>query len=111
MSPSSVEVTYRPEGGGHRARTARVDLARIPDPEVWLTNRLGPLAQFDIAPLADAQAAHQERIDGLGSRLTSSMQTVLASRRAALDALSARLDAVAPFNLHQPPTRNHREED
>jgi putative DNA primase/helicase len=111
MSPSSVEVTYRPEGSGHRARTARVDLARIPDPEAWLTNRLGPLAQFDIAPLADAQAAHQERIDGLGSRLTSSMQTVLASRRAALDALSARLDAVAPFDLHQPPTRNHREED
>ena len=47
LSPSSVEVTYRPEGGGHRAPTARVDLARIPDPEAWLTNRLGPLALCD----------------------------------------------------------------
>jgi putative DNA primase/helicase len=48
MSPSSAEVTYRPMGAGHRARTARVDLTRIPDPEAWLINRLGPLASFDI---------------------------------------------------------------
>jgi hypothetical protein len=39
------------------------------------------------------------------------MQAVLAKRRAALDALSARLDAVAPVDLHQSPTRNHKEED
>jgi len=41
MSPSSVEVTYRPAGPGRRARTARVDLTRIPDPEAWLTMRHG----------------------------------------------------------------------
>jgi|AntAceMinimDraft_11_1070367.scaffolds.fasta_scaffold02944_3 putative DNA primase/helicase len=111
MSHSSVEVTYRPAGSGHRARIARVDLARIPDPEAWLTNRLGPLAQCVIAAPLDGQAAQHDRLDALTSRLASSMQAVLAKRRAALDALSARLDAVAPVDLHQSPTRNHKEED
>ena len=111
MSPSSAEVTYRPEGAGHRARTARVDLGRIPDPEAWLTNRLGPLAQCDIAAPLDQQAAQQDRLDALASRLTSGMQNVLASRRAALDALSARLDAVAPLGLHQSPSPKTKEEN
>ena len=56
MSHSSAEVTYRPEGAGHRTRTARVDLSRIPDPEAWLTNRLGPLASFEIRSIAGADA-------------------------------------------------------
>lgn len=98
MSHSSAEVTYRPEGAGHRARSARVDLSRIPDPEAWLTNRLGPLASFMLTGCnSDASesngpsdAAH---LDTLASRLTASMQAVLAARRAALDALSARLEA------------------
>jgi putative DNA primase/helicase len=101
MSPSSAEVTYRPEGPGHRARTARVDLARIPDPEAWLTNRLGPLASFDIRHTVSAgdgtpDPADAERLDALVSRLTSSMEAVLAARRGALEALSARLDAAMP---------------
>lgn len=96
MSHSSVEVTYRPAGPGHRARSASVDLTRIPDPQAWLTNRLGPLAQCDIAALPAGQAHDRERFDTLASRLTASMQAVLATRREALDALSARLEAAAP---------------
>ena len=102
MSPSSAEVAYRPEGSGHRARTARVDLARIPDPEAWLTHRLGPLAQFDIALPLGEQAHGRERIDALASRLTASMQAMLTTRRAALDALAARLEAARPAALRRP---------
>ena len=113
MSHSSAEVTYRQEGAGHRARSARVDLSSIPDPEAWLTNRLGPLASFMLTRCnSDASesngpsdAAH---LDTLASRLTASMQAVLAARRAALDALSARLEAaelVAPRrSAHPEPT-------
>jgi len=111
MSHSSVEVTYRPEGPGHRTRTAQVDLTRIPDPEAWLTNRLGPLAQCNIAAPLDGQAGQQARLDALVSRLTSGMQAMLASRRTALDVLSARLDAVAPVGLHQSPSPNPKEEN
>ena len=114
MSHSSAEVTYRPEGAGHRARTARVDLSRIPDPEAWLTNRLGPLASFEMRPIvgADIDAPDANcvaRLDALASRLTASMQAVLAARRAALDALSIRLEAAkpdAPRRIRSP--RTHR---
>ena len=107
MSHSSAEVTYRPQGAGHRARTARVDLARIPDPETWLTNRLGPLASFEMRAIAGAEAevpdpADAARLDKLASRLTASMQAVLAARRAALDALSIRLEAEKPDALRHP---------
>ncbi|MBW7852609.1 MAG: hypothetical protein H3C38_19110, partial [Rhodospirillales bacterium] len=100
MSHSSAEVTWRPAGPGHRARTARVDLARIPDPEAWLTNRLGPLASFELKPCDSAapvaiDPSDLDRLDALASRLTASMQAVLATRRGALDALAARLEAVA----------------
>lgn len=111
MSPSSVEVTYRPEGSGHRTRTARVDLARIPDPEAWLTNRLGSLAQCDIAALRAGQAHGREWIDALGSRLTTSMQSILTARRADLDALSARLEAVNPTTQPSFATPNPRQEE
>lgn len=106
MSHSSAEVTYRPEGAGHRARTARVDLFRIPNPEAWLTNRLGPLASFEMrrdegadidAPGASAPA----RLDTLASRLTASMQAVLDARRAALEARSAGLEAAKPATLRR----------
>ena len=104
MSHSSAEVTYRPEGPGHRARSARVDLSRIPDPEAWLTNRLGPLASFemrrdDVADSAVPNPTDAVRLDALASRLTASMQAVLAARRAALDALSVRLEAAKPAAL------------
>ncbi len=113
MSHSSAEVTYRPEGPGHRARTARVDLSRIPDPEAWLTNRLGPLASFEMRHIAGADAdapdpAEAAHLDTLASRLTASMQAVLAARRAALDALSVRLEAAKPDaprrSVHPEPT-------
>ena len=101
LSPSSVEVTYRPEGAGHRARTARVNLARIPDPEAWLTNRLGPLAQFKMRAIAGADAAMTAtrdiaRLNAVFCRLTVNMQALLASRRAVLDALASRLEARKP---------------
>lgn len=113
MSPSSAEVTYRPEGPGHRARSARVDLSRIPDPEAWLTNRLGPLASFEMRQIAGADSsapdpAEAARLDALASRLTASMQAVLAARRAALDALAVRLEvaksAVLRRSIHPEPT-------
>jgi putative DNA primase/helicase len=96
MSHSSAEVTYRPAGPGHRTRTARVDLARMPDPEAWLTNRLGPLAQCDIAAPLGEQAADRAGLEALASRLSASMQAVLATRRATLEALAVRLEAAAP---------------
>ena len=101
MSHSSVEVTWRPAGAGHRVRTARVDLARIPDPQTWLTERLGPLASFEIRHTGAAANAvpdpgDPDRLDALATRLTASMQAVVATRRAALDALAARLDAAVP---------------
>ncbi|WP_343081364.1 toprim domain-containing protein [Ostreiculturibacter nitratireducens] len=107
LSPSSAEVTYRPEGAGHRPRSARVDLSLIPDPEAWLTNRLGPLASFEMRSIAGAGSdasdpADAARLDALASRLTASMQAVLAARRGALDALSARLDAAMPAALRRP---------
>ena len=105
MSQSSAEVTYRPEGAGHRPRSTRVDLSRIPDPEAWLTDRLGPLASFEMRQMAGTDArdpADVVRLDALTSRLTASMQAVLSARRAALDALSARLDAAKPDVLGRP---------
>ncbi|MBW6496631.1 MAG: hypothetical protein K0B16_19155, partial [Burkholderiaceae bacterium] len=109
MSHSSAEVTYRPAGAGHRARTAHVDLARIPDPEAWLTNRLGPLAHCDIAAPLGEQDTQHARPDGLASRLTSSLQAVIATRRAALDALAARLEAVAPTSFSTTPNPTEEE--
>ena len=115
MSHSSAEVTWRPTGPGHRARTARVDLARIPDPEAWLTNRLRPLASFELKPCAFAASAaidpsDAERLDALASRLPASMQAAVATRRAALDALAARLEAAALAALRRSEHPEPREE-
>ena len=115
MSHSSAEVTYRPQGPGHRARSARVDLSRIPDPEAWLTNRLGPLASFEVrrdhaAGPAAAGRDDAARLDALVSRLTTSMLAVLATRRAALDALSARLEAANPATLRRAQNPQPQEE-
>jgi len=112
MSHSSAEVTYRPTGAGHRARTARVDLSRIPDPEAWLTNRLGPLARFDIRPGNDAAQGtpDADSFDALTTRLTASMQAVLAVRRAAFGALTVRLEAAKPAALRRPDHPEPQEE-
>ena len=59
-------MTYRPTGSGHRARTAKVDLIRIPDPEAWLTNRLGTLASFEIRVSEGASADAVNPSDGKG---------------------------------------------
>ena len=115
MSHSSVDVTYRPTGPGHRARTARVDLNRIPDPEVWLTNRLGRLASFEIWHVYGAATdapdpSDAQRLDALAFSLTASMQAVTAARRAALAAITARLVAAAPAGLQQSATPNPTKE-
>ncbi len=115
MSPSSVEVSYRPAGPGHRARTVQVDPTRIPDPEAWLTNRLGPLASFEIRYIDGgatdvSHPANAERLDALASRLIASMQAVLAARRSTLDALAARLYAAKPAARRQPQQPQSQEE-
>jgi putative DNA primase/helicase len=115
MSPSSVDVTYRPTGPGHRARTARVDLTRIPDPETWLTNRLGRLASFEIRHVYGAATdapdpSDAQRLDALASSLTASMQAILAIRRAVLNGLAVRLVAAAPAGLQQSATPNPTKE-
>jgi putative DNA primase/helicase len=115
MSPSSVDVTYRPTGPGHRARTARVDLTRMPDPEVWLTNRLGQLASFEIWHVYGAATdapdpSDAQRLDALAFSVTASMQAVTAARRAALAAITARLVAAAPAGLQQSATPNPTKE-
>ena len=115
MSHSSVEATYRPGGAGHRTRTARVDLARIPDPEAWLTNRLGSLASFairhiDSAAIDAADPGAAQRLDALASHLTASMQSVLAARRAAFNALAVRLKTAKPTALRRPNLPEPQEE-
>jgi putative DNA primase/helicase len=116
MSHSSAEVTYRPAGPGHRARTARVDLSRIPDPEAWLTNRLGRLAHFEMQVGGGAQSdagdlLAADRLELLASRLTASMDAALAARREALDGLVARLEAARPsLRRSAPPTMKPEEE-
>jgi putative DNA primase/helicase len=112
MSHSSAEMTYRPTGAGHRSRTARVDLSSIPDPEAWLTNRLGPLAIFDIRPGDDATQGTPDAdgFDALTTRLTASMQAVLAVRCAAFNALAVRLKAAKPAALRRPDHPQPQEE-
>jgi hypothetical protein len=48
--PSHVRVDYQLPGHGKRPSTAWVDLNIVPDPEVWLTERLGPLVNFALGP-------------------------------------------------------------
>lgn len=129
MSHSSAEVTYRPAGAGHRARNARVDLFLIPDPQSWLTIRLGPLAMFQrkLLPIAHAGmagtekaeptenvSAHHlaqpdaEKLDLLAAHLRSSLKTSFSSRRATLNALAARLEAAAPGKTQKPSPHTNR---
>jgi putative DNA primase/helicase len=116
MSPTSVEVAYRPVGPGHRDRVARVDLARIPDPEAWLANRLGPLARCEIRRVAGAEAvapgpSDAARLDALAFRAAAGAQAALAARRTTLDALAARLEAAKPAVLRPHRTPNPTEEE
>jgi putative DNA primase/helicase len=56
MSRSSAVVTYRPEGSGQKIRTAMFNLDLIPDPAVWLAERLGPLADCQVVTNAELAA-------------------------------------------------------
>lgn len=44
------EVSYQRAGPGCSKATAYVDLTIVPGPEAWLTERLGPLANFALGP-------------------------------------------------------------
>jgi putative DNA primase/helicase len=48
--PSNVRVGYQLPGHGKRPSIAWVDLDLVSDPEAWLTERLGPLANFALDP-------------------------------------------------------------
>ncbi len=48
--PSHVRVDYQLPGHGKRPSTAWVDPHLVSDPEAWLTERLGPLANFALGP-------------------------------------------------------------
>ena len=102
MSHSSAVVTYRPEGAGQKPRRAVFDLAIIPDPEAWLTRRLGPLAAFSL-DLPSRPASDADRLADLTCRLRAAMARNLAARKAALDALGARLSAAQPAGLWPAP--------
>jgi hypothetical protein len=41
--PNFTAFKYQLKGNGMKPRTAYVELARIPEPETWLAERLGPL--------------------------------------------------------------------
>jgi putative DNA primase/helicase len=82
MSHSSAVVSYRPEGAGRKLRSATFDLTIIPDPEAWLTARLGPLATFVRELDADT--------------------SVPAARRAALHDVAHTLTAIASTTQPQP---------
>ena len=96
MSHSSAVVSYRPEGAGQKPRRAVFDLSITPDPEAWLTNRLGPLAVFSLDLPARRVVSRADRLADLTRRLHAAMARDLASRNAALDALGARLAIAAP---------------
>ena len=96
MSHSSALASYRREGPGHKLRQVRFDLGLICDPEAWLTSRLGPLAAFSLDLPARPAASHADRLADLTHRLHAAMARDLAARKAALDALDARLAVAAP---------------
>jgi putative DNA primase/helicase len=82
MSHSSAVVSYRPEGAGRKLRSATFDLTINPDPEAWLTARLGPLATF--------------------VRELDAGTSVPAARRAALHDVAHTLAAIASTTQPQP---------
>ncbi|RVI05000.1 hypothetical protein CN200_32120 [Sinorhizobium meliloti] len=97
-------VKYRLAGERQRSATATFDLSRIPDPRAWLTERLGPLAVFEMAetPVADVPLE-------VGADATPRAETLLAKilpahQHAHIRALVAALPAetfgkVAPLDF------------
>jgi putative DNA primase/helicase len=104
MSHSSVAVSYRPEGPGHKLRQARFDLGLIRDPEAWLIRRLGPLAAFSLEMPARPAVSDAERLTDLSRQLHAAMARDVAASRAALDGLEARLAVAAPAGRSPAPS-------
>jgi hypothetical protein len=44
-------------GAGQKDAIAWVDTSRVPNPMEWLTQRLGPLAKYEVRPIASADLA------------------------------------------------------
>jgi putative DNA primase/helicase len=96
MSHSSAVVSYRPEGAGRKLRSATFDLTIIPDPEAWLTARLGPLATFSLDLPACPAECDADRLADITRRLHAASAHDLTARKVALAALCARLAAAEP---------------
>ena len=96
MSHSSAVVSYRPEGAGRKLRSATFDLTIIPDPEAWLTARLGPLAAFSLDLPACPSEYDADRLADITRRLHAASAHDLTARKVALAALGTRLAAAAP---------------
>lgn len=56
LSRSSVSTLYQIKGPGQKPRRAQFDLSLIPDPQKWLTEKLGPLAAFNLIKSDDSAA-------------------------------------------------------
>lgn len=96
MSPSSAWVTYQPEGAGQRTRTALFDTSIIPDPENWLTDRLGRLARFEVvAPDKRLRAADGE-VGSLAIPDSENDQTDRTSHAAHFDPAAGKKACVPP---------------
>jgi putative DNA primase/helicase len=120
MSHSSALVIYQPEGAGQKPRRATFDLTLVPDPELWLAERLGALALCQVArpsnkgTVVAAEWGLEEsapsppvntavRLAVLSERLIVAMQTSLARRGHGLAAVSERLRQAA--RAQTPPRR------
>ena len=99
LSPSSSIVTYRPTGAGQKDRTARFDLALIPEPLVWLERQLGPMAHFEMVdaggvnPGAPDRAGARASFEALAARLDAALRQRITHDRGRLATLFNRMEA------------------
>jgi hypothetical protein len=95
-------VTYRPAGAGQKDRTARFDLALIPEPLVWLERQLGPMAHFEMVdaggvdPVAPDHAGARASLEALAARLDAALRQRITHDRGRLATLFHRMEAAQP---------------
>ena len=81
-----MSVSYRPTGNGQQMRRASFDLSLIPEPRLWLEERLGVLAQFEVvesvaAPAEPSNASTVRRVRCCRRRARSSVRSGSARER------------------------------
>lgn len=118
MSHSSALVIYQPEGAGQKPRHATFDLTLVPDPEPWLTQRLGALTLCQIElpsstgtkvpagrglgkTLSSPPVSTTARLAVLSERLIVTMQNSLAGHSRRLSAVAERLRKAAKAQATQ----------